>query len=230
MGALAQALATVRRPVRGFRELADGNPPLGRSTGRMLAWWLPVAYAHGALTAWSFLGTYQALRAGHLPWWTGLLPPGSLDPEVLRDLLRGLPAPPSGSVLAGWVMVLVPLGVLGAWLHHAVWDHTCLWLLGGLGERRGFRTSLLAEAQALRISALGSVLALLGFLPKTGWLLALPLAGVEAFFWIFRGFSLAAFHRCPTWKGVAATVLHLALVGCLAGGLLGLVLLLSLRA
>jgi len=186
----------------------------------MLAWWLPAAYAHAGLSAWSALRVYQALRAGWLPAWTGVVLPAGLDPEGLQDLLRQLPAPPSLVHIGLWLLVLVPVGVLGAWLHHAVWDHTCLWLLGGLKERRGFRASLVAEAQALRIAALGTVAALLGFIPVAGVALGLPLALLDAYLWVFRGFSMAAFHGCPTWKGVAATVLHAVLVGLCALGLL----------
>lgn len=38
-------------------------------------------------------------------------------------------------------------------------------------------------------------------LPRMGCLFSLPLGFLGAYFWILRGFALAAFHRCPIWKG-----------------------------
>lgn len=216
MGALRWALRALRWPATAFRELAAKAPGLGASLGWMLAWWLPPAFLHGGLAAWSALRTWEGLRAGHLPAWAGIFLPAWVDPDGLRELLARLPAAPSPGVVAAWLLVLVPLGVLGAWLHHAVWDHTCLWMLGGLKRRRGFRASLVAEAQVLRVAALGSWAGLLGLLPGAGLLLTLPLAILEGYLWILRGFSLAAFHGCETWKGIAATVLHAVLLGLFA--------------
>lgn len=216
MTALRRALETLRRPTPAFRELAAGAPAPGPSLGRMLAWWLPPAFLHAGFTAWSALRAWEGLRAGRLPAWTGILLPAWVDPDDLRELLAHLPPAPGPGAVAAWLLVLVPLGVLGVWLHDAVWDHTCLWLLGGLKQRRGFRTSLVAEAEALRVAALGSWAGLLGLLPVAGPLLALPLALLGGWLWILRGFSLAAFHGCDTWKGVAATVLHAVLMGLFA--------------
>ena len=230
MDPLRRALRVLLRPREGFREASGEAPALGPSFRRMLGWWLPAAYVHGGLLAWSTLRAYRALREGQLPAWTGALAPAGLDPGLLRDLVRHLPPPPSLPPLALGLLILVPVGVAGTWLHHAVWDHTCLWMLGGLKARRGFRTTLVAEAQALRVAALGTWIALLGFLPARGPLLAAPLALLEVYLWLFRGFSLAAFHGCPTWKGVAATVLHATLVaGCLVGLLATLALATGIR-
>lgn len=230
MTALRRALETLRRPAPAFRDLAAGAPAPGPSLGRMLAWWLPPAFLHAGFTAWSALRAWEGLRAGRLPAWTGSLLPAWVDPDGLRELLAHLPPAPGPGAVVGWLLVLVPLGVLGIWLHDAVWDHTCLWLLGGLSRKRGFRTSLVAEAEALRVAALGSWAGLAGLLPILGLPLALPLALLEGYLWIFRGFALAAFHGCETWKGVAATVLHAVLMGLSALAFLAAFLILLGRA
>jgi hypothetical protein len=179
--------------------------------------WMPLALVNSAWTLWRTVHSYDALRKGVIP--AGVLAGLGVDPGDLRELLSSLPAPPAFGWIWPWLLLAVPLGVLGTWLHHAVWDHTGLWLLGGLKERRGFRTSLLAEAQALRIAAVGTLLGLLGFVPVLGNLLALPLLLLDAYLWLFRGFALAARHGCEPWRGVAATVVHAALLGCCCVGL-----------
>ncbi len=230
MAGLRRALDILRRPAPAFRDLAAETPALGPSLGRMLAWWLPPAFLHAGITAWSALQAWEGLRAGRLPAWTGILLPAWVDPDDLRELLAHLPPAPGPGIVAAWLLVLVPLGVLGIWLHDAVWDHTCLWALGGLKQKRGFRISLVAEAEALRVAALGSWVGLLGLLPVAGLGFALPLALLEGYLWILRGFSLAAFHGCETWKGVAATVLHAVLMGLFALAFAAAVLILLGRA
>lgn len=188
--------------------------------------WVPLALVNSALTAVRSLQAYASLRQGALP--PGVFDWFGLDPENLQAFLRTLPVPPTFGQVWPWLLLVVPIGVLGTWLHHAVWDHTGLWLLGGLKQKRGFRTSLLAEAEALRITALGTLLGLAGFLPILGPLLALPLLVVDGYLWLFRGFALAARHGCEPWRGVAATVVHLVLLGCFALGL-SILMLLMLR-
>ena len=216
----AASFEALIRPGRAFEQ---APPALGRAVRDMALVWMPLALLNAGCTVWRGIQAYEGLRKGAMPpgilgisGWLGT------DPADLRELLLTLPAPPTFGWVWPWLLVIVPLSVLGTWLHHAVWDHTGLWLLGGLKANRGFRMSLVAEAEALRIAALGTLLGLLGFLPWVGVLLALPLLLLDAYLWLFRGFALAARHGCEPWKGLAATVVHAVLVGCCALGLLSL--------
>ena len=187
-------------------------PRLGTAVRDMALVWVPLALVNSAWTLWRALHSYDALRRGQVP--VGLLARLGVGPGDLHELLSGLPAPPAFGQVWLWLLLAVPLGVMGTWLHHAVWDHTALWLLGGLKQKRGFRTSLLAEAEALRIAAVGTLVGLLGFVPVLGLLLALPLLLLDAYLWLFRGYALAARHGCEPWRGIAATVVHAVLLGC----------------
>lgn len=209
------------RPAAAFRGDA---PPLGRAVAGMLAVWVPLAVLSAGLEVWRGLRFYDLLRQGRLP--PGPLLYLGIMPEDLQALLAGLPPAPAFQQVWPWLLPMVPLALLGTWLHHAVWDHTGLWLLGGLRRGRGFRTSLVAEAEALRLTALGLLVGLLGFLPWVGLLLALPLLLLDGYLWLFRGFALAARHGCEPWRGVAATVVHAVLVGGCGLGLLALVVML----
>lgn len=223
-GRIRSMVQALLRPRSAFQGEA---PPLGPALGRMLAVWVPLALLTAGLELWRGLRLYAALRQGELVA-SGLARVG-VDPAELRVLLAGLPSAPNFQQLWPWLLPAVPFALLGTWLHHAVWDHTGLWLLGGLKQQRGFRTSLVAEAEALRLCALGLLVGLLGFLPWIGLALALPLLLLDGYLWLFRGFALAARHGCEPWRGVAATVVHAVLLGGCGLGLLGLMLLL-LRA
>jgi hypothetical protein len=61
------------------------------------------------------------------------------------------------------------------------------------------------------VGALGAALGLVGELPGSGWGLGLLLAPVAAWFWFLRGYALSAWHGCPLWKGLLATVLNVVL-------------------
>lgn len=209
--------ASFRALVRPSGAFAGERPPLGRALGRMLAAWVPLALAHAGLTAWGALETYGGLRRNGPPAWLAWAM--GVGPEELEGLFRALPPPPAFGRIWPWLLLIVPIGVLGTWLHHAVWDHTGLWLLGGLKQKRGLRASLVAEAEALRIAAVGTLAGLLGFVPGLGVLLAVPLLLLDGYLWLFRGFALAARHGCEPWKGVAATVVHAVLLGGCALGL-----------
>jgi len=215
----AASFRALTRPDSAF---APPPPPLGRAVRDMALVWMPLALTNTAWTVWQATRTYEALRRGAGTF--AILERLGVDPADVHDLISGLPAPPGFEQIWPWLLLVVPIGVLGTWLHHAVWDHMGLWLLGGLKERRGFRTSLLAEAEALRIAAVGTLLGFLGYLPALGAALALPLLLLDAYLWLFRGFALAARHGCELWRGIAATVVHAVLLGCFALALITLML------
>jgi hypothetical protein len=185
--------------------------------------WMPLAMLQALGTSWRALQAYGAIRGGALPAWIPARM--GLDPGDVQGLLQTLPPAPAFGQVWPWLLLAVPLGVLGTWFHDAVWDHVGLWLAGGLKGRGGFRITLGAEAEALRITALGTLAGLLSFLPGLGLFLSLPLLLLDAYLWLFRGFALAARHGCEPWRGLAATVLHAVLFGVF---LLGCLLLMGI--
>lgn len=216
------------RPREGFAELAAAPPALGASILRMFALRLPVAWLAWVIAVLKLSFAYAAFRGMDGFVWKLLLPRLStvspdLRVEELKAFLDQLPNLPPVATLLAWGLLAAPLGLVGLWIHDAVWDHGCLWLLGGLKGGRPFRTTLLAESEAFSVGVIGALAALLGDLPVVGLLLGLPLLLVGLYFWVLRGFALAAFHGIPLWKGIGATLLHIVLAGCCVAALLGLV-------
>jgi len=216
---LATSLRALLRPTRAF---GDPPPALGKALANMLLVWFPLALINSLWTVWHGLAAYAGLQSGGAS--AELLQRLGVDPADLQVFLASLPPPPAFGRIWPWLLVAVPLGILGTWLHDAVWDHAGLWLVGGLRSKQGFRTSLVAEAEALRVTAVGTLLGFLAWLPGVGGLLTLPLLLLEAYLWIFRGFALAARHRCEPWRGVLATVIHAVLFGAFALALLAMML------
>lgn len=212
-------LRAALRPWEAF-PLGTGSP--GRAFGVMLAWRLPLGLADALLGWWGLGHAVSRLRGFGEPLLQDLWRRQGGEAADLRAALADLPALPGLDRAWPWLVLAAPVGLLGLWLHHAVWDHGCLWLLRGVDRTRGFRTTFRAESEALTVGSLGVLLGLLGHLPGLGLVLGLPLGLIGLWFWGLRGFALAAHHGCPIWKGVAATGLHLLLVGCCACGLLGL--------
>lgn len=210
-------------PRAGFRLRVAEAPTLGPSLGRLLLLRSPLAFISSVLGYWSLRSTFQGLYG--LEGDTGALLlrylPPSVSLEDVRSALSELPRFPEWGRVWPWLLLGAPLGVLGLWLHDAVWDHGCLWMLGGLKAKQGFRPTLVAESEALSVGSIGAAVGLLGAVPYLGCGLSLPLALVACWFWILRGFALAAWHDCPLWKGICATVLHAVLVVCCLGGLVG---------
>lgn len=229
--AFASAWAAALRPWRAFPARAAEAPGLGEALGRMLLLRTPPTYLAALLGFSAFAGIWRQLQV-----WEGPIPK-ALEPHLGSGLHAGdlqatahlLPLPSLGTV-ALVLLAAAPLGVLSLWLHDAVWDHGCLWLLGAHPSRAGFRASAIADAEALASGSLGLAVGLLGLVPGLGLVLALPLMAVDGWFWIQRGFALAAWHRCPTWKGVAATLLHAVLAFGCAGLTLGLAVLMAAQA
>lgn len=198
VGALLRAAVL---PWEAFPALHQRAPSLGAALRRLLLWRTPVA-ALGLLFS---LAQYRVLRADLL---AGVAPMAGLgaEPELLREFGALLPAAPEGAAALAWVLLLAPLSLLSLWLHHAVWDHGALWILGCRGLR--FRTTAIADAEAVWVGTAGAALALLGDLPGVGWLLMPILLPLGLWFWGLRGFALAAWHGLPVWKGVVATLVH----------------------
>ena len=80
--------------------------------------WMPLALVNAVWTVSRAIHAYDALRRGAIP--SGVLGWLGADPADLRDLLSTRPAPPAFGRIWPWLLVAVPLGVLGTWLHHAV--------------------------------------------------------------------------------------------------------------
>lgn len=215
MESLRELWARARRPTEGFRARALEAPALAASVKDLLVLRAPLAFLGLVLGYLSFSGLYTRLVSPESEVWTTILRqlPETVDPAELRAALANLPAAPGLHALLPWMVLLAPVAVLGLWLHDATFDHMALWLLGGLRERRGFRASLVADAEALKVGALGAAAALLGDLPVAGFAFGLLLLPVAVYFWILRGYALAAWHGCPPWKGVTATLVHVVLVG-----------------
>jgi hypothetical protein len=217
---LGRALA----PVQGFQARAGQAPGLGAAIRGLLLWRTGPAFLGMLLSYWGFISTYGRITRMEGPLfdylWKNL--PDTANPAELKAAFQALPALPPWTQVAPWLLLLAPLGVLSLWLHDAVWDHACLWLLRGLKGRKQFRLSLVADAEALQVGVIGALLSLLGDLPGIGCLFSLLLAPVGIYFWILRGFALAAWHGCPVWKGVLATLLHGFLTAVIGLGMLAL--------
>ncbi len=218
MEALARLWERARHPEKAFRDRAAEAPPLVESLKGLLAWRAPVAFLGMVIGYLEFGDLYARLVNPDGAFWTGILQavPLDLDPRELRSALAELPPLPGLHGLLPWMVLLAPLAVLSIWVHDATFDHIALWMLGGLKSRKGFRASLSADAEALQVGVLGAAAGLLGSVPGVGWILAILLLPVAAYFWVLRGWALAAWHGCPVWKGVLATILHVVLVGVTA--------------
>lgn len=218
-------------PAQGFGARAAEAPSLGEAVQGLLMVRTPPAFLALLLGYLGFEQLYGRLTRMEGPvfdfLWANL--PPNVDPAEVRAGFASLPPLPAFSHVLPWLVLLAPLGLLSLWLHDAVWDHACLWLLRGLKGRKTFRVSLVAEAEALKVGALGVALGLLGELPGVGCLFSVLSVPVGIYFWVLRGFALAAWHGCPPWKGVLATLLHALLAALFGLGTLAAFLFLVLQ-
>ena len=210
-------------PVQGFRERAATAPTLGQSFGWMLLLRGSLATLSGLLTLHAFYRGYPGFKHMTSPVWGEVqrLMGEQISLEDIREGLAALPDLPAWSHLWPWMLLLGPLGIASAWLHNAVWDHACLWILGGVKRTGRWRITFIAEAEAMQVGAIHAAFGFLSFVPVAGPLLAPILALLGAYFWVMRGLALAAFHGAPMWKGAVATVLHVVLAGLCFCGMLG---------
>jgi hypothetical protein len=219
------------RPASGFRARAARRPGLRAAVkGLLLARTAP-ALAALVLGYLAFAQGYGRITRMEGPVWDRLWSqlPDQVNPDDLRAALHALPPLPGLGHVLPWLVLLAPLGVLSLWLHDAVWDHLALWMLRGLGGRKSFRVTLEADAETLKVGVIGALAGLLKYLPGVGFALGLALLPVAVYFWILRGYGMAAWHGCPVWKGVVATLLHAALMGILVFGSLGMLAVLVLQ-
>jgi hypothetical protein len=212
----------VADPARSFPARRAEAPALRVSLKEMLLLRSPLAFLALAFEYASFRSLYGRLSDPSGDLWTTILRsvPGAPDPADLKVALARLPELPSTHGLLPWFLLASPLVVLSVWAHDVTFDHVALWVLRGLGGDRSWRATMTADAEALKAGVFGSafgILFLLPFLPAPLVLVQLPVAG---YFWILRGFALAAWHGVPLWKGVAATLVHVLLVILLFGGML----------
>lgn len=232
---LRRLIRCALHPVRGFQERAGASPGLGSAFGWMLLFRGVFSMAGGLLTLHAIYRDYPMFKNIQSPMWQELLRRFSselqaFDPEDIRALLASLPDLPPWKSLWPWVLLLAPLGIASAWLHNAVWDHMCLWLMGGVKRSGSWRLTFIAEAEAMLVGTLDAAFALLSFVPLAGPLLAPLFLLSGAYFWVMRGLALAAFHHAPMWKGAAATLLHILLAMLCLCGMLGFSWMIAMRS
>lgn len=225
MGALFQRLVRCAlHPVKGFRDRAAASPGLGASFGWMMLLRSFVSALGGLLMLHAVYRDYPMYKNIHSPMWQEILQrlPADLNAEDIRGFLSNLPELPPWTSLWPWMLLLGPVGIASAWLHNAVWDHACLWMLRGVKRTGSWRTTFIAEAEAMQVGVLDAVFSLLSFIPLAGTLLAPLFILSGAYFWVMRGLALAAFHQAPMWKGAVATLLHITLALLCLCAMLGL--------
>jgi hypothetical protein len=222
---------TARAPGPGLRARAARRAGLGAAVRGLLLARTGPALAGLILGYAAFAAGYGRITRMEGPIWDLVWArlPDQVNPADLKEVLANLPPLPGLGHVLPWMLVLAPLGVLSVWVHDAVWDHLALWLLRGLPGPGSFRATLEADAETLKVGVIGALAGLLKYLPGIGFALGIVLLPVAVYFWILRGYGLAAWHRCPVWKGVAATLLHAALMGVLVFGSLAMLAVLVLQ-
>ena len=214
-------------PVKGFQERAGESPGLGASFGWMMLLRGSFSTLSGLLALHAVYRDYPLFKNVNGPMWQEILRRlpsdlNSFNVEEIQAFVVSLPDLPPWASLWPWMLVLGPVGIASAWLHNAVWDHTCLWMLGGVKRTGSWRITFIAEAEAMQVGVLDAAFASLRFIPLAGPLLAPLFIVSSAYFWVMRGLALAAFHHAPRWKGAVATLLHILLATLFICGMLGI--------
>jgi len=224
MESLRTLLDRALHPGQGFAERAREAPELAEAVRAMVLLRSPVSFIGLVLGYVGFGALYTQIATPGSSFWSRL--PAELldriDPAELQAGLARLPALPSLHAALPALVLLAPVMVLSLWMHDVAFDHMALWMLGGLKTGRGVRATCVADAEALKVGVLGAALGLLSELPVVGWVLGLLLFPVGIWFWVLRGHALAAWHGCPVWKGVVATLLHVLLATVMVVALIGM--------
>jgi len=200
-----------RTPMKTFAELSEQPLKPWSALGWMLLFRVPLAWALTAINYTSLLRAQQTIND----------PAPALLDFVGRFIdqadgvfyeLQHLPDLPSLNSMWLWLGLFAFLGIIGLWMHNVAWDHTALWILRGTKPKPSLHFSCAAIAEAMGAASFGSLISFIATMPIVG-LSAIPIiSAVNLFYWGLRGVSLAAYHSCPVWKGIAAVVLHVFLV------------------
>ena len=197
-------------PVRTFAELSEQPPEPWLALGWMLLFRVPLSWAANAI-GYAWIAQAQRIINNPNPELLDFIGRFTDQADSALYELQRLPSLPPLGVAWLWLGLLALLGVIGLWMHNVAWDHTALWMLQGTKPKPSLRFSCAAIAEAMGAASLGSLLGLLATIPVAGLLLLPVISFANIFYWGLRGVSLAAYHNCPIWKGVAATALHLLL-------------------
>ncbi|MDR1841742.1 MAG: hypothetical protein LBQ86_07445 [Holophagales bacterium] len=194
-------------PLRTFAELAEQPQTLWNPFGWMLLFRVPLAWIFGVINYTWLLLLQQAINDPPQSA-IRLLEKLKLQPGDVLSELQTLPPLPPLSAAWPWIGLLALLGIIGLWMHNVAWDHLSLWMLRGTRQKPSVRASGAAIAEAMGAAFLGSFFGLFLTVPILGLFVAPILVIVNVYYWALRGISLAKYHGCRVWKGIAATLLH----------------------
>jgi hypothetical protein len=198
-------------PSKTFKDLAArGQRPLP-AFGWMLLFRVPLAWASSVVAYTWLIALQQTIRTPP-SWLSDIIGQAPAEAGEAFAVLGSLPNLPPLSASWPWLSIFAFLSIIGLWMHNVVWDHTALWLLRGTKPKPSLHFSCTAIAEAMGAASLASLISILASLAGAG-LAALPLlVTANIYYWCLKGVGLALFHNCPVWKGIAATLLHVALV------------------
>ena len=135
-----------RAPRAGFQDRCRQAPSLGEAVRDLLLARTPpliLAMVLGYVGFCQMFGRIARMEGPMFDYLRANLP-DTVNPGELREAFQGLPTLPSWQHVLPWMVLAAPIGVLSLWLHDAMWDHFCLWLLRGLKARKSLRVTLVA--------------------------------------------------------------------------------------